>query len=248
MHVEKKWADARKWHILCAAVFHIWACSVAVFCAHVRPLGVALRVCDMQPLARLSIRWCYRLWRKHYFLQLSRGKFSAAATVKTFACCSEPSAVLNFSVLTIFLVFGLSGFPSERVAPRGFFQSSLSKPAFLCILVVCDRIQRSQTMWQCTRVVSTWQWWAMKRSVYTIVQSADARTRTFGKWSKRNEKQPIWRKMTSDVEVLTFGVPTVRRCWSTSCAASWKKSCAGEVRRKRKLSNRGRNRGEWKRK
>ena len=42
--------------------------------------------------------------------------------------------VLNFSVLTIFLVFGLSGFPSERVAPRRFFQCSLSNTAF-CVFV-----------------------------------------------------------------------------------------------------------------
>ena len=47
--------------------------------------------------------------------------------------------VLNFSVLAIFLDFGLSVPPSERV-------------------VLCDSIQRNQTMWQFTLVVRTWQW------------------------------------------------------------------------------------------
>ena len=42
--------------------------------------------------------------------------------------------VLNFSVLTIFLVFGLSGFPLARVAPRRFFQNSFSMTAFYLFL------------------------------------------------------------------------------------------------------------------
>ena len=42
--------------------------------------------------------------------------------------------VLNFSVLAIFLVFGLSVPPSERVVPRRFFQSYLSKMAFCVFL------------------------------------------------------------------------------------------------------------------
>ena len=42
--------------------------------------------------------------------------------------------VLNFSVLAIFLDFGLSVPPSERVVPRRFFQSYLSKMAFCVFL------------------------------------------------------------------------------------------------------------------
>ena len=40
----------------------------------------------------------------------------------------------DFFMKIIFLVFGLSGFPSERVAPRRFFQSSLRKTAFCVFL------------------------------------------------------------------------------------------------------------------
>ena len=43
--------------------------------------------------------------------------------------------VLNFSTLSIFLVFGLSGFHLERVASRRFFQNSFSKTAF-CVLLL----------------------------------------------------------------------------------------------------------------
>ena len=67
--------------------------------------------------------------------------------------------VLKSSALFAFLVFGLSGFFSERVAPRRFFMS-FEYGDILCVLVLCGRemlrsLTTIQSMWPL--LVSTWQ-------------------------------------------------------------------------------------------
>ena len=66
--------------------------------------------------------------------------------------------VLNFSMLSIFLVFRIVGFSSSTCRASAFLPEFFQYDGILCVLVLCNRIQRNQTIWQFKLVVSTWQW------------------------------------------------------------------------------------------